>query len=154
MNVAHLPASTNISALYVTDGAAPPFTRPLIQWPRPQAGFPSPAADYVESPLDLNAFLVKNKAATFYARVQGNSMLGAGIQDGDIVSIDRSIDPVPGKIVIAVVDGDLLIKWLRLRDGRLALISDHPTIDYPPRFFDEAQDSSVWGVVTGLVRKF
>jgi DNA polymerase V len=81
------------------------------------AGFPSPADDYVEKSLDLNELLVKKPAATFFVRAQGESMLGAGIHPNDILVVDRSIEPVPGKIVICALNGELTVKRLERGNG-------------------------------------
>lgn len=81
------------------------------------AGFPSPAEQYQEQPLDLNELLVKRPAASFFVRVQGDSMTGAGIQDGDLLVVDRSLRPASGDIIIACVDGDFTVKTLRLGKG-------------------------------------
>ena len=82
------------------------------------AGFPSPAEQYQETPLDLNELLVKRPAATFFVRVQGDSMCGAGIHDGDLLVVDRSLRPADGDIIIACVDGDFTVKTLRLGNGK------------------------------------
>lgn len=119
---------------------------------RLRAGFPSPADDYVEAELDLNEFLIENKAATFFCRVFGNSMEGDGIYSGDIVVVDRSLDPVPGKIVVASVDGEFVIKRL-VRDGD-AFRLESASPEYPPLVIRDGQDFTVWGVVTACVRKF
>jgi len=81
------------------------------------AGFPSPAEQYQEPPLDLNELLVKRPAATFFVRVQGDSMIGEGIHDGDLLVVDRSLRPASGDIIIACVDGDFTVKTLRLGNG-------------------------------------
>lgn len=78
------------------------------------AGFPSPAEQYQETPLDLNELLVKRPAATFFVRVQGDSMIGEGIHDGDLLVVDRSLRPASGDVIIACVDGDFTVKTLRL----------------------------------------
>ncbi len=129
---------------------------PFFRSPRAQAGFPSPAADYVEDRIDLNEWLIRNPPATFFVRVQGDSLIDRGLLDGDIVAVDRSIEPGPGKIVVAAYDGDIFIKVLRQIDGRLALCSEHQkrAADFPPKFLDQAQDHTIWGVVTGAVRRF
>ena len=79
------------------------------------AGFPSPAEQYLEPPLDLNELLVKRPAATFFVRVQGESMVGAGIHDGDLLVVDRSLAPADGDVVIAAVDNEFTVKYLRIR---------------------------------------
>lgn len=128
---------------------------PLVEAPRPQAGFPSPAADFVEDAIDLQGYLVRNPPATFCARMSGVSMEAAGLMDGDIVVVDRSVEAVPGKIVLAAVDGDFYIKRYRIQDGRPALCSE-PSRDekaYQPIYLDAVEDSTLWGVVTGAVRR-
>ncbi len=113
------------------------------------AGFPSPADDYVEKTLDLNDLLVKKPAATFFVRAQGESMLGAGIHPNDILIVDRSIEPVPGKIVICALNGELVVKRLKRQAGRWVLGSDNPAYrDIVPR---EEMDTVIWGVVTNVI---
>ncbi len=82
------------------------------------AGFPSPAEQYRETPLDLNELLVKRPAATFFVRVQGDSMIGRGIRDGDLLVVDRSLRPASGDVIIACVDGDFTVKTLRVKAER------------------------------------
>ncbi len=129
---------------------------PRFSSPRAQAGFPSPAADYVEDGIDLNDLLIHNPPATFFVRVSGDSLIDAGVHDGDIAAIDRSITPRPGQIVVAAYDGNIFIKRLRKLGNRLALCSENQrrAAEYPPLFLDEAQDHTIWGVATGVVRKF
>ena len=130
---------------------------PLIASPSPQAGFPSPAADYVEETLDLNELMVRNPPATFFVRVRGESMVDAKVFEGDVLSVDRSIDPRPGHIVVASYSGDLYVKRLsRLSGGRLALVSENAALkdQYPILYLDQAEDCTLWGVVTGSVRRF
>lgn len=116
------------------------------------AGFPSPADDYVESALDLNEYLVSNPAATFMVRVSGDSMIEAGIHDGDVLVVDRARDPLPGRIVVAVLDGELTVKRLKRQDGCFVLAPENSA--YEPIRVGEEQDLSVWGVVSGVVRRF
>lgn len=116
------------------------------------AGFPSPAEDYVESALDLNQHLIDNPAATFMVRVSGDSMTGAGIHDGDVLIVDRSRTPVPGKIVVAVLDGELTVKRLQRNNGIYVLAPENSS--YRPIEIGDAQELTIWGVVTGVVRKF
>jgi len=127
---------------------------PYVDSPRPQAGFPSPATDYVETTLDLHDLLVQNPIATFYLRVQGDSMVDALIFDNDVLVVDRSRKPVRGTIVIATIQDDLLVKEFSFVDGRPALVSRNlaRAKDYPPILFNE--DAEIWGVVLGSVRKF
>ncbi len=116
------------------------------------AGFPSPADDYVESALDLNEYMVSNPAATFMVRVSGDSMVNAGIHDGDILVVDRSREPLPGKIVVAVLDGELTVKRLMQKDGACILVPENPA--YSPIFIGDNQELTVWGVVSGVVRRY
>lgn len=116
------------------------------------AGFPSPAEDYVEGDLDLNEYLVRNPAATFMVRVQGDSMIGAGIHDGDVLVVDRSREAAPGKIVVAVLDGELTVKRLARRGEQYLLEPENP--DYAPIVVENGRELFVWGVVTGMVRRF
>lgn len=119
---------------------------------RVEAGFPSPADDYLEGRLDLNEHLVARPAATFFLRVSGDSMTGAGIYAGDILIVDRSIAPSDGKIVIAAVDGELTVKRLYRRDGHIRLLSENP--QYKPIEIAAGQDLHVWGVVIHAIHSF
>jgi len=116
------------------------------------AGFPSPASDYLEPGLDLNEYLVPNKAASFLFTVTGESMVGAGIMDGDKVVVDRSLTPVHGKIVIAVVNAEYTLKRLFHFNGRLELRSENPA--YAPIRIGEGSELEIWGVVVGVVRRY
>lgn len=113
------------------------------------AGFPSPADDYVEDRLDLNELLVQRQEATYFLRVQGDSMVGAGIHPGDLIVVDRSIDAQDGHVVVAEVDGALTVKRLRYRLGMPELHPENPA--YPVIRFKEGQELRVWGVVTSSV---
>lgn len=124
---------------------------PLMLQPVP-AGFPSPAEHYIEKMLDVDEYLSSRPESTYYVRVAGDSMTGAGICPGDVLCVDRSIDFFDGAVVIASVDGEFTVKYLRKDGDRLYL---QPANDkYPPIFFGGEQDVRCWGVVTGLVRKF
>ncbi len=113
------------------------------------AGFPSPADDYVEDRLDLNQLLVQNKSATFFLRVKGDSMTGAGIHDKDIIVVDRSNEPTDGSIVVAVVDGELTVKRLVQRSSSVELHAENPK--YQPIRFKEGQELTIFGVVTSSI---
>lgn len=113
------------------------------------AGFPSPAEQYMEPPLDLNAFLVKRPAATYFVRVEGDSMNGAGIYDGDILVVDRSLAPADGDVAVAALDGDFTVKTLRRRGGALWLEPANP--DYPPIKVDEGHELKIFGRVTAAI---
>ena len=113
------------------------------------AGFPSPADDYIEKTLDLNELLVQKPAATFFVRAEGESMLGAGIHPDDILVVDRSIEPAPGKIVICALNGELTVKRLSSRDGRLILAAENSA--YPDIDIHDDIDMVIWGVVTSVI---
>jgi DNA polymerase V len=115
------------------------------------AGFPSPAADYEEKRLDINEYLIRNPVSTFFFPVQGNSMEGAEIFDGDILVVDRSIKARHGHIVVAFVDGERLVKRLHNRQGRVALLAENPA--YPPLVISEEMDFVIWGVVAGKFKR-
>ena len=114
-----------------------------------QAGFPSPAADYLESRIDLTAHLTPRPAATFLLRVAGDSMIGAGIHDGDLLVVDRSIGPEPGHVVVAVIDGELTLKRLGRRAGRLVLLAENNA--YPVIEVGEEAETLIWGVATSAI---
>ena len=139
--------SARITGMYAFEGR-PGEPIPLVQSFVP-AGFPSPADDYVEKDLDLNEYLVRHPAATFFVRVAGDSMIDAGIHHGDILIVDRSLDAEPGRVVIAVVEGEMLVKRLRRLGGRLALLSENE--NYPPLELREGVDLIIWGVVTYVI---
>lgn len=119
---------------------------------QPSAGFPALGDDLVEEALNVNDLLVKNPTSTFFVKVEGNSMEGAGIFSGDILVIDRSVEPVSGKIVVAVIDGGLVVKRLKKTTGGMVLASENS--DYEPIVINEQEGCTVWGVVTGSVRQF
>ena len=120
--------------------ALPLFLSPVV------AGFPSPADDYLDRKLDLHEHMVRNPAATFFVRAAGDSMIGAGIHDGDLLVVDRSITPVNGSVVIAVVEGKLTVKYLLRKKGRVLLAPANEK--YPKLDITEQEDTLIWGVVT------
>jgi len=124
----------------------PPIMQSLVP-----AGFPSPASDYAEAPLDLNELLIKHPAATFFVRCAGDSMTGAGIFPGDTLVVDRSLEAQDGSIVIAILDGDFTVKRLRLRNGCAWLAPENPA--YKPIKIGKDSDFRVWGLVTASIRQ-
>ena len=116
------------------------------------AGFPSPAEQYLEPPLDLNELLIKRPAATYFVRVEGDSMIGAGIHDGDLLVVDRSLRPANGDVIIASVDGDFTVKtYRRDKDG----IHLEPANDaYPIITIKSGQQLDYFGKVTACIHKF
>ena len=125
------------------------------KWARPlflasvSAGFPSPAEDYIEGRLDLNRHLIKHPAATFFVRVAGDSMIGAGIHPGDILVVDRALEPQDSNVVIAVIDGELTVKRISHRHGKLFLVPDNQA--YAPLEILEEMEFEIWGVVTSVI---
>ncbi len=118
----------------------------------PQAGFPAPGDDLVEATLNIHDLVVKNPASTFFVRVEGDSMEGAGIFSGDVLVIDRSREVLHGSIVVAVVDGGMVVKRVRIDHGTLFLVSENPA--YVPIEVTSETGCQVWGVVVGSVRQF
>ncbi len=125
--------------------------RPLFLVPVP-AGFPSPADDYLEGKLDLNEYLIQHPAATFFFRVTGDSMTGAGIHSGDLLIVDKAGEPRDGSVVVAVLDGELTVKRIERHDGRLFLAPENPS--YPLIPITEEQSFQVWGVVKHAIHSF
>ena len=113
------------------------------------AGFPSPADDYVEVGIDLNEQLIHHPTSTFFLRVSGDSMLGAGIHDGDLLVVDRSLDPRPGRVVVAVLDGAFTLKRLVRHQGRLRLEAANSA--YPPLELHRCGDVQIWGVAIHVI---
>jgi DNA polymerase V len=146
---ARLPAGIK-QAPQLLSSAALPRTIPLCVHKVP-AGFPSPASDYLEDGLTLDAYLVRHPASSFFFSVAGDCMTGAGIFDGDKVLIDRAIEPKHGHIVVAVLNNEFTLKRLYRRDGVLELRPENPA--YQPIRLREAEELQVWGVVTAVVRK-
>jgi DNA polymerase V len=117
-----------------------------------QAGFPSPADDHAVDRIELMSQLVRHPQATYYVRIAGDSMTGAGILNGSVVLVDRAIKPRHGHIVIAVVDGEFTCKRLHQRAGRLRLRPENPT--YPDIEPKEGQSVEIWGVVVATIHQF
>jgi DNA polymerase V len=116
------------------------------------AGFPSPADDHQDGNLDFNQYLIQHPAATFCLRVSGDSMIGASIHSGDLLIVDRSLEPLPGRIVVAAVNGELTVKRLMRQSGQMVLMAENP--NYPPIPLRQDVDScTVWGVVTYVIHK-
>jgi len=114
-----------------------------------QAGFPSPADDYIEKKLDLNQFLIQHPAATFIVRASGDSMIGAGIFENDLLIVDRSLEPIDGKIIIAAVDGYLTVKRLCIKQEMSFLMPENTA--YQPIQINPETGIYIWGVVTQVI---
>ena len=145
-----IPALLASLAADILTPATHPMARrcPLYQ-SRITAGFPSPADDYVEGQLDLNQYLIDRPAATFFVRVQGDSMIDVGIHPGDLLIVDRSRSAEDGKVIIAVLDGELTVKRLRYQAGQLWLYPENDS--YPPLRITEERDFHIWGVVRHVI---
>lgn len=115
------------------------------------AGFPSPAADYLEEILDLNQVVVKNGAATFYGRVNGSSMKDAGVDDGDILVIDKSLEYRTGALAVCYLDGDFTLKKVKKSKGQLYLVPANA--DFQPIAVHENAEFIIWGIVTYILKK-
>ena len=116
-----------------------------------QAGFPSPAEDYMDLDLNLQDHLIQNPSATFCVRAVGENMKEAGIQSGDIVLVDKSLTPKNRSIVLAVIDGEFTIKRVNVSDKELYLISENE--NFSPNKITQEMDFQVWGVVTYIIHK-
>jgi DNA polymerase V len=115
-----------------------------------KAGFPSPAGDFDESKISLDNVLVKNKEATFYAKASGNSMTGAGIDDGDILVIDRSLEPKNNKIAVCFIDGEFTVKRIKLENEELYLMPENA--NYKPTKISLENNFIIWGIVTYVIK--
>lgn len=137
-----------VTELWTYGENAPNATCPLAGEPV-AAGFPSPADDYIEKPLDLNDLMVRHPEATFFVRVKGDSMIDADIRSGDILVVDRAREAHDGCVAVAVVDGEFTVKQLRYRDGQVVLWPANR--HFRPITITAEQDFQVWGVVTYVI---
>jgi DNA polymerase V len=115
---------------------------------RVRAGFPSPADDHLDVEIDLHAYVVRRPASTYFVRAEGDSMLGDGIHDGDLLVVDRSLEPRPGRVIIIAVDGEPTVKRLERLAGRTCLVASNPRFPAIPL---EGRECEVWGVVTHVL---
>ena len=116
-----------------------------------KAGFPSPAADFDGSRISIDQIVVKNATATFYAKANGSSMIGAGIDDGDILVIDKSIEPQDGKIAVCFIDGEFTVKRIKVQENSLLLLPENKLFE--PIEVTQENDFIIWGIVTYVVKK-
>jgi len=115
------------------------------------AGFPSPAEDFKEERISLDRELIKNKEATFFAKVSGQSMIGAGLDDNDLLVIDRSLEPSHNKIAVCFLDGEFTVKRLKVDAEGVWLQPENP--NYPIIRITDANDFVIWGIVTNVIKK-
>ncbi|HNR86498.1 MAG TPA: translesion error-prone DNA polymerase V autoproteolytic subunit [Taishania sp.] len=128
--------ATRLHLPYVSDGIS--------------AGFPSPALDFIDLTIDLNKHLIKHPTATFYGRVKGVSLKNAGIGDGDLLIIDRSLEPANGKIAVCYIDGEFTAKRIRLAKNELWLVPENE--NYQPIRITEDTNFLIWGIVTHVIK--
>lgn len=130
--------STNLELPYVDAGIS--------------AGFPSPADDFIELSIDLNKEIIKNKDTTFFAKVKGHSMKNAGINDGDLLVIDRSLEPQNNKIAVCQIDGEFTVKRISIEKDIVWLVAENE--DYQPIKVTPENDFMIWGIVTNCIKYF
>jgi len=140
------PQTLSIHAAEITENLTIPFADEGIK-----AGFPSPAQDYVEHGIDLNKVLIKHPSSTFFARVDGHSMQNSLILDGDIVIIDKSLEPRDGCKVVAFIDGEYVMKTIKILKDKILLIPENP--DYQTITVTPDQQFTIWGVATYVIHK-
>lgn len=140
---------TTIESLCLPD-LSQPFKLPLFV-ESVSAGSPSPIEGWVEGRLDLNRYLVRHPAATFFVRVMGDSMVGAGIETGDILIVDRAVEPYDRCVVIAMIDDEFTVKRLSIQGDRCYLMPENNR--YRPIILDEERGHEIWGVVTNVVHR-
>jgi DNA polymerase V len=114
------------------------------------AGFPSPADDFLDASIDLNKALIKNKDATFYGRVKGDSMINGGLSDGDLLIIDKSLEPKNGKIAVCFIDGEFTVKRIKLEKDLIWLMPENKK--YRPIKVTSDNDFVIWGIVTNVIK--
>ena len=148
MKLKHLKHTDNLDFYSVEETAFEKI--PLFEG-SVQAGFPSPADDYMDMDLDLHDHLVQNPSATFCVKAIGESMKDAGIQSGDVMIVDRSLEPENRSIVLAVIDGEFTVKRVNLNDKELYLMPENS--NFSPIKITEEMDFKVWGVVTYIIHK-
>ncbi len=140
---------TNTLQFYTTDISEEqeiPFFESTVS-----AGFPSPADDYTEISLDLNKHLIKHPSATFYARVKGDSMINAGIHDGDLLVVDRALNIYDNCIAVCIIDGEFTVKRLKKKSNKILLIPEND--QYKTIEVSEFNDFEVWGIVAYVIHK-
>lgn len=116
-----------------------------------KAGFPSPAEDYLEPPIDLNQTLIKHPASTFFGRVSGESMQNAGIDESDILIIDKALEPFDGAVAVCFIDGEFTLKFIKISNRELWLVPANPA--YKKRKVTPESDFLIWGIVTYVIKK-
>ena len=116
------------------------------------AGFPSPADDFIDTAIDLNYELIKHPSSTFFGKVRGNSMKDLGIHDGDLLVIDKSLEPVTGKVAVCYIDGEFTVKSLKIEKESIWLLPANAS--YKPILVTKENDFMIWGIVTNVIKSF
>ena len=147
-----LHIETKIVTIHTIDTTATSTPAIDLYASAPAAGFPAPGDDMVEKSLNVHDLLVTHPESTFFVRVEGDSMEGAGIFSGDILVVDRAVTATNGAIVVAAINGEMVVKRLRVREHVLTLVSENAA--YAPITIGDGEDCFIWGVVTGSVRQF
>lgn len=144
------PIKTTSNIDFYTANVTSELSLPLVE--EIKAGFPSPAQDYIDLAFDLNKELIKNPSSTFYGRVRGDSMIDEGINDGDILIIDKSLPPADGSKAVCYINGEFTLKTIKIKKDGIYLIPANPA--YKPIKVTEDNDFVVWGIVTYVIHKF
>lgn len=142
----HSDTNLTIHPIEQRDNAQIPFYISYIQ-----AGFPSPADDYIADPIDLNRELILHPVATFMGRVRGDSMINAGIYNGDLLIIDKSLTPKTGDVAVCFIDGEFTIKYIKISNNNVLLIPANP--EFPTITVNENNEFMIWGIVTYSVHR-
>ncbi len=145
-----MKTDSSIAEIFVVDRKAK-VVRPLFTC-GVSAGFPSPAEDHIDQKLDLNEFLIPHPTSTFFVRVAGDSMVNASINNNDILIVDRSLEATNGKIIIAVLNGEMTVKRFIRKETSCQLVAENS--DYQPIEITENSNFEVWGVVTSVIHQF
>jgi DNA polymerase V len=145
------PSSRNSTLEFYRPNYDTPLDLPFVDGGI-SAGFPSPADDFLDINIDLNKHLIKNPSTTFYGRVRGNSMIDAGIHDGDLLVIDKSLEPQSDKIAVCFIDGEFTVKRIQIEKDTVWLIAENK--DYQPIKVTKENELLIWGIVTNVIKYF
>jgi len=149
INITKLHTGKNLT--FYTANTSTELFLPLVN-SSVKAGFPSPAADFEEEKIDLNNYVVKNKFTTFFVKVSGDSMKNVGINDGDMLVVDKSLEPQNNKIAVCFIDGDFTVKRIKIEKECIWLIAENESFE--PIKITPENDFIIWGIVTHSIKKF
>ena len=147
MNITKLYSTNNLTFYQASIGTA--IDIPLVS-SKISAGFPSPADDFLDIKIDLNKYLIKNQYTTFFVRVSGNSMIDVGISDGDLLIVDKSLEPTNNKIAVCFIDGEFTVKRIRIEKNCVWLVAENP--DYKPIKVTDENELIIWGIVINVIK--